>query len=155
MAFNTKDSSGKSVEELILAFPRAEQLIMKRLRSLILECLPKATELLQYGVPFYRHHRMICFIWPPSLDPRPKKKSNTKEEKRVGLGFFRGYQMANEDGALLAEGRKQVYYMYFQSVNEIKDDQVRALLFEAGMIDEAFGRKKKVEVSLILLLNPP
>ncbi len=142
MAFNTKDRS-VSVEELIQGLPRAEQLIMKRLRSLILECLPNATELLQYGVPFYRHHRMICFIWPPSFDSRSKKTSNTKEEKGVGLGFYYGDQMANEDGALLVEGRKQVYYMYFQSLNEIKDDQLRALLFEAGLIDEAFGMKKK------------
>ena len=141
MAFNTKDRSA-SVEELIQALPSGEQLIIKRLRSLILECLPKATEQLQYGVPFYRHHRMICFIWPPPLDCS-KKTSNSKEEKRVGLGFYYGNQMANEDGALLVEGRKQVYYMFFQSISEINDDQIRALLFEAGLIDDAFGMKKK------------
>ncbi len=142
MAFNTKDRS-ESVEELIQALPRADQLIIKRLRSLILECLPNATELLQYGVPFYRHHRMICFIWPPLLESCSKKTPNSKEEKRVGLGFYYGNRMANEDGALLVEGRKQVHYMYFQSLDEINDDRIRALLFEAGLIDEAFGRKKK------------
>jgi hypothetical protein len=141
MAFNKKDQSA-SMEEFIRELPGAEQLIIKRLRSLILECLPKATEFLQYGVPFYRHHRMICFIWPPSLDCS-KKKSNSNEEKRVGLGFYYGNQMANEDGALLVEGRKQVYYMFFQSVGEINDEQIRALLFEAGLIDDAFGMKKK------------
>ena len=139
MAFNTKDRSG-SVDELILTLPRAEQLVMKRLRSLILECLPSATELIQYGVPFYRHHRVICFIWPPSLDPRTKK-SKSRSEKRVGLGFYYGNYMANEDGALM--GQKQVYYQYFESIDEINDEQVRALLFEAGMIDDAFGLKKK------------
>lgn len=142
MAFNTKDRS-VSVDELIQGLPSAEQLIIKRLRSLILECLPKATEHLQYGVPFYRHHRMICFIWPPSSDSCSKKTSKSKEEKRVGLGFYYGNQMANEDGALLVEGRKQVYYMYFQSLDEINDEQMRALLFQAGLVDEAFGMKKK------------
>ena len=53
--------------------------------------------------------------------------------------------MANEDGVLLAEGRKQVHYMYFRSMDEINDEQLRALLFEAGLIDEAFGRKKKLK----------
>ena len=51
--------------------------------------------------------------------------------------------MANEDGALLAEGRKQVYVMYFQTINDINEEQVRALLFEAALIDETFKKKKK------------
>jgi hypothetical protein len=33
--------------------------------------------------------------------------------------------------------------MFFQSVGEINDDQIRALLFEAGLIDDTFGMKKK------------
>ena len=51
--------------------------------------------------------------------------------------------MSNEDGVLKAEGRKQVYVMYFHSLNEINEEQVRALLFEAGMIDDGFGKKEK------------
>jgi hypothetical protein len=49
--------------------------------------------------------------------------------------------MSNDEGWLLAEGRKQVYMMYFSSVTEI-DGVVRSLLFEAGMIDDAFGKLK-------------
>jgi hypothetical protein len=33
--------------------------------------------------------------------------------------------------------------MYFRSLRDIKEDEIRALLFEAGMIDEEFGRKSK------------
>jgi hypothetical protein len=51
--------------------------------------------------------------------------------------------MANEDGVLLSEGRKQVYMMYFKKLDDIDDHQVRALLFEAAMIDEQFATKKK------------
>lgn len=51
--------------------------------------------------------------------------------------------MSNEDGVLRAEGRKQVYVMYFHSLNEIQEDKIRPLLFEAGMVDDAFGEKKK------------
>jgi len=51
--------------------------------------------------------------------------------------------MSNEDGALLAEGRKQVYAMYFKRPEDIDDAKVRALLFEAAMIDEQFARKKR------------
>ena len=51
--------------------------------------------------------------------------------------------MSNEDGVLLAEGRKQIYCMYFHKPEEINDQQIRSLLFEAGMIDEGFAKKKK------------
>jgi hypothetical protein len=133
----------KSAEEVIATLPPQEKVIMKRLRELITECLPKATEKVSYGVPFYSRNRMICFIWPPSIYWGPKKQWNDKKEKGVTLGFCQGNLMSNEDGALLAEGRKQVHCMYFNSLSEINDEQVRALLFEAEMIDEGFKKIKK------------
>lgn len=130
---------------MIMSLPKVEQAMVKRLRTLILECLPFAEEKEYYGegVPFYTHHRMICFIWPASVVWGPKKKSTSQKTPEVSLGFCQGNLMANEDGILQAEGRKQVYVVYFHSLGEISDDKVRALLFEAGMIDDAFGERKK------------
>jgi hypothetical protein len=51
--------------------------------------------------------------------------------------------MSDEDGVLLAEGRKQVYMMYFKKLDDINETQLRALLFEAAMIDEQFAKKTK------------
>jgi len=136
----TPSTAEKSVDEVILGLPRAEQVIVKRLRNLILECLPKAEEKNTWGVPFYRRNRLICYIWPPSIRWGPAKKNDPKV---VALGFNQGNRMANEDGVLLAEGRKQVYCIYFKSLKEINDEQIRALLFEAGMVDEEFREKKK------------
>jgi hypothetical protein len=133
---NTK----KSVDEIIEDLPKGEQIIMKRLRALILECLPLATEKNSYGVPFYTHNRMICFIWPPSVSWGQKKES--AKEKGVTLGFCQGNLFANENGQLLAEGRKQVYCMYFKSLKDIHDEQIRALLFEAEIIDNQFKKAK-------------
>lgn len=132
--------SKKTVDEVILDLPKHEQVIVKRLRTLILECLPAATEKNSYGVPFYTHNRMMCFIWPPSIYWGPKKES--LNQKGVTLGFSQGYLFSNEDNALLAEGRKQVYCMYFHSMKEINDEQIRALLFEADLIDQQFKKKK-------------
>ena len=103
--------SKKSVDEIIADLPKHEQVVVKRLRTLILECLPKATEKNNYGVPF--------------------------------LGFCQGNLFANEDGALLAEGRKQVYCMYFHRVDEINEEQIRALLFEADLIDQQFRKPNR------------
>lgn len=131
--------SNKSVDEVIESLPRPEQIIVKKLRDIILDCLPKAQEKNSYGVPFYRRNRMICYIWPPSIQWDSKMKNNND---RVVLGFCQGNLMANENNVLLVEGRKQVYCMYFKSLKEIDETQIRALLFEAGMIDEEFGKKK-------------
>lgn len=133
-----------NIEEMIASLPRDERVIVNRLRSLIAECIPKAEEKSYYdmGVPFYRHNRLICFIWPPSV-VWGKSPNEEHRRKGVSLGFNQGNLMSNEDGALLAEGRKQVYVMYFKALKDIDENQVRALLFEAAMIDEEFSKKKK------------
>ena len=112
---------------------------------MVRECLPKAVEEPKYGlgVPFYKHHRQICFIWPASFYWGPKKKETSGKPPMVTLGFCYGNLMSNEDGALHADGRKQVYCMYFKSLDEINEEQVRALLYEADLLDESFKKKKK------------
>jgi hypothetical protein len=134
------------VNEMVAALPRDERAIVNRLRVLVAECVPKAEEKAYYGmgVPFYTHHRLICFIWPPSVFWNTSgKKKEPRNPKGVSLGFCQGNMMSNEDGALLAEGRKQVYVHYIKSLNDLDENQVRALLFEAAMIDDEFGLRKK------------
>lgn len=141
----SKPGSPQSVEEVLPGLLPWERKIVQHLRTLVLECLPKATEKLSYGVPFYSRNRMICFIWPPSItwDPQQLKKKEANLAKGVTLGFCQGNKMSNEDGALLAEGRKQVYCMYFKTLSEIDESQIKALLFEAELVDERFKKKRK------------
>ena len=115
----------QDVDEMVASLPREERALMNRLRALVKECIPKAEEKAYYdwAVPFYKRNRLICFIWP-------------QPSKGVTLGFQYGNLMSNEDGALLAEGRKQVYVMYIKSMQELDEKKVKALLFEAAMIDE-------------------
>ena len=131
---------------MIMNLPKDEQVIVKCLRSLIVECLPAATEKEYYGegVPFYSHHRQICFIWPASVFWGPKRTLETQKSKGVSLGFCQGHLMSNDEGLLKGEGRKQVYVRYFHSLKDINEEQVRAWLFEAGMIDDTFADKKKM-----------
>lgn len=131
----------RTFEELLFGLPKAEQVLVQRLRNLILECIPKATEHVydDLDFPFYRHHRLICYIWPTALSSKKGSTSDT-HGKGTALGFNQGYLMSNEEGTLLAEGRKQVYVMYFKSLKDLDEQQVRALLFEAAMIDEQFAK---------------
>jgi hypothetical protein len=135
------------IDEMIANLPRNEQVMVKMLRALIIECIPQATEKAYYdlGIPFYTRNRLICFIWPPSVVWEPGANHEKRKAKGVSLGFNQGKLMSNEDGVLLAEGRKQVYMMYFKELGDIDEAQVRALLFEAAMIDEEFVKKKKRE----------
>ncbi len=138
-------TSTADIDQLIAALPRNEQVLVKKLRALVTECIPKAVEKAYEGqaMPFYTRNRLICFIWPPSMTWEPNTNYETRKAKGVALGFNQGNLMSNEDGALLAEGRKQVHMMYFKKLNDIDDAQIRALLFEAAMIDEQFSKKKK------------
>jgi len=132
--------SAKTVDEMIMNLPAKERAIAKRLRDLVLECLPLATEKPYYGlgVPYYSRRRQICYIFPSSALYGPEDKVH---DKNVTLGFCQGNKMFNENSVLKVEGRKQVRVMYFSSLRDIKEDQVRALLFEASMIDDSFGAK--------------
>jgi hypothetical protein len=133
----------EAIDELIMNLPTSERAMVSHLRALIKECLPKATEKTYYdeGFPFYAHNRLICFIWPSSARMVPKR---IQKSKAVTLGFCQGNRMSNEDGVLQSEGRKQVYVMYFHTLADIDDDQIRALLYEAEMIDETFSKKKRL-----------
>jgi len=133
------------IDQMIANLLHNEQVLVKRLRELIIECIPQATEKAYYdlGIPFYTRNRLICFIWPPSVVWEPGSNHEKRMAKGVSLGFNQGNLMSNEDGVLLAEGRKQVFVMYFKQLNDIDEVQVRALLFEAAMIDEQFVKKKK------------
>lgn len=135
--------SANTVDEMILSLPADERAIMKRLRDLVVGCLPLATEKPYYGlgVPYYSRHRQICYIFPPSALYGAEDKDH---KKNVTLGFCQGNKMFNQNSVLKVEGRKQVRVMYFSSPRAIKEDQVRALLFEASMIDDSFkGRTRK------------
>lgn len=138
-------STSVDIDEMIANLPHDEQVLVKRLRALVIECIPQATEKAYEGqvMPFYTGNRMICFIWPPSMVWEPNTKDEKQKAKGVSLGFNQGNLMSNENGVLLAEGRKQVYMIYFKKPEEIDEKQIRALLFEAAMIDEQFGKKKK------------
>jgi hypothetical protein len=138
-------ASVKTVDEAMLSLTRPELAMMKRLRALIQECLPRAIEKPAFGlgVPYYSHYRQICFLWPSSYSWSPKSKDTAVKPGMVTLGFCYGNLMSNEEGVLKSEGRKQVYCVYFKSMEEIDDQQIRALLYEAELIDESFSKKKK------------
>jgi hypothetical protein len=131
------------IDQMIATLPGNEQVLVKRLRSLVTECIPQAKEKAyqDLAMPYYTRNRLICFIWPPSVSWESNASDEKRKAKGVAIGFNQGNLMSNEKGVLQAEGRKQVYMMYFKKLDDINERLVRALLFEAAMIDQQFGKK--------------
>jgi hypothetical protein len=75
------------IDEMIATLPRDEQLLVKKLRVLVTECIPQATEKAYKDmvVPFYTRNRLICFIWPPSVLWKPNADGEKQKAKGVSL----------------------------------------------------------------------
>jgi Domain of unknown function (DU1801) len=123
------------IEEFLSNLPRNEQLVSRRLRSIILECDPRLDERLSYGVPYFFRRRRVCFIWPASAP------YGTKDGK-VSLGFCYGCLMSDGQGLLKMEGRTQVSIARFAHVAEINERTITELVLEALLVDGASGQRK-------------
>ena len=130
----------QEVEDIITNLPKDERIIVKRLRSIILDTDPHLQEKLSFGVPYFFHHRSVCFLWPTSLIPFCFKKPT---EEKVTLGLCYGNLLSNDQGLLIAGNRKQVYVIKFSEASQINDQAIREIIQEAVLVDEQFSKKKK------------
>lgn len=118
-----------SIEDFLEYLPQSERSIVDSLRSLIMSCIPEATERLSYNVPYYYRYSRICFIWPSSV-PWGKVRM-----EGVKLGFCQGHFL-NDNGQYLERGnRKQVYTKTFFEITEIDPELIKSYLYEAAEID--------------------
>jgi hypothetical protein len=125
------------VEDFLAYLPEDELNVCLLLRKIIRDCMPDAREKLAYNVPFYRRYSNICFIWPASVT-----WGKNKTWEGVRLGFSRGNLLADPTGLLRKDSRKQVYWHDFQTIQEIHPEEIRALVYEAILIDEEPALKK-------------
>ena len=129
-----------SVDDFISALEPSERLMMNRLRSLIMDTDPRIQEKLSYGVPYFFHHRRICFLWPASHLPCPADKPRDTEEK-IQFGFCYGNLMSNDHRLLISDNRKQVYIIKIRSTADIDERVFREILQEAVLLDDTFAKK--------------
>ncbi len=120
-----------SVEDFIEQYPSDTQAIMFFLRKIILESSPKIVENIKFKIPFYTYYGMIFYINP------------TKEG--VDLGFCQGKELSDNHHFLEIKNRKQVKTISFKSINTVPEEDLRAVIQEALIINEikAQARLKK------------
>lgn len=132
--------------EFFQALPREERLITKRLREIVLETEPRLAEKMNYRVPYYIRNKQVCFIWPVSAPDAPKAKNQKADGTLVSFGLCYGNLLSNDQGLLLAEGRKQVYIIRLRSFQELNsiEKQIVEIIQEAVLMDEESIIKKSV-----------
>jgi len=126
----------KDIDDFIRELPKNEREIVRRLRMLVLEADPRIKEQFSYGVPYYFRKRRVCFIWPSSSKYGPK-------DALVSFGFCYGNQLSNEQGILLAEGRKQVRIIKYDALNKVDDEVIAPILQEALLVDQLTNSSRK------------
>lgn len=92
------------------------------LRAIILNSSPFIEEKIAYTVPFFKHFGMLCYI--------------AHGKRGVEVGFWRGNELSNEQGALTNDERKIVRSLVYQKADEIDEQILMEVLQEAMMLNE-------------------
>ncbi len=125
-----------AVQEYIAALEGEEQGIARYLYEIIQSTSPKFKTKLSYGVPYFSINYRVCFIWPSS-------SPLTIEKEGVQLGFCKGILLANQQGLLDMGKRKEVAIINYTQANQINENLVREILFEAIEVDELVYRERQ------------
>ncbi len=88
------------------------------------------TEKIRYNIPFYYGKSWICYLNPT--------KSGT-----VDLAFVRGNELSNSQGLLESKGRKQVYSVELNSLEEVPVKILEEIIQEAILLDESISYASK------------
>jgi hypothetical protein len=100
------------------------------LREIILNSSPFIEEKIAYTVPFFKHFGMLCYI--------------AHGKRGVEVGFWRGNELSDVQGALTRDERKIVRSLVYQKPEDIDEQILMEILQEAMMLnEEKFKMKKK------------
>ena len=106
----------QAVNEYITQFPDSFVDIMMRLREIIHEVVPEATEAIKWSRPhFSLGRRHVCYIGA--------------FKKHVTLAFHDGRMLNDPDKILLGSG-KQMKYLKFTSMEDLDEDILRRWILE-------------------------
>ena len=119
------------VENFIYEHEGKQREVMLYLHNLLSSDLDLTVKM-RYGVPFYYKKSWICYL-------NPTKKGT------IEFAFTRGNELSNEQGLLDSKGRKQVYSVEFESLEDIPKETVNEVTQEAILLDEAipYASKRK------------
>ena len=115
-------------EALLADYPPPHQALAQRLREIVTDAVPDAIErvrpgwrLIGYDLPVTRHGTFFAWIWP--------------EPEHVHLGFPRGIDMDDPDGAMRGDGvTKLARWLTFSPGDSIDEPLATRLVVEAARV---------------------
>ncbi|HEX3264570.1 MAG TPA: DUF1801 domain-containing protein [Candidatus Limnocylindrales bacterium] len=115
-------------EALMADFPPPHQALAQRLREIVTDAVPEAIErvrpgwrLIGYDLPVTRHGTFFAWIWP--------------EPEHVHLGFPRGIDMDDADGAMRGDGITKLARWLTYSPGDTIDGRLETkLVLEAARV---------------------
>ena len=115
-------------EALMADYPPPHQALAQRLREIVTDAVPEAIErvrpgwrLIGYDLPVRRHGGFFAWIWP--------------EPEHVHLGFPRGIDMEDPDGAMRGDGiTKLARWLTYSPGDTIDGGLATRLVLEAARV---------------------
>lgn len=124
------------VESYINSLSGDEYKTANYLHQIIINTSPKIKAKLSYGVPYYKINYRLCFIWPSTAPYSIIKEG-------VQLGFCKGSLLSNSQKILDMGTRKEVAIVNFTNHNQIDEQLISEILYEAIEVDEIVLRERE------------
>lgn len=118
-----------SVSDFLNHLPPHELEIVDKLRGIVLEAMPDATEKLAYNVPFYYLNKRVCYIWPSSV-PWGGISAG------VSMGFCQAMLFDKLSEKLEFGNKKEIGTLSFTHTSAIDEGVVWLLIKKAKLVDE-------------------
>jgi uncharacterized protein YdhG (YjbR/CyaY superfamily) len=110
------------VDTYIDLLDTSRQSSLQKLRRIILETVPGAKETIQYNMPYYSYHGMLCAF---------------ASQKHYMSFYFLNGEIVEKNRHLLAGLSVGKGCMRFKDINKLPEPTIRAMLHEAAQANEA------------------
>ena len=104
-----------AVVTYIQSAPEHFRLVMLKIRELIYEIVPDATEAIKWSTPVFSRRDNICSL--------------STYKNHVTFAFFNGLMLHDPNGELLGSGDK-MRHIKLRSLDELDEDQVKKWILE-------------------------
>lgn len=117
------------VENFIYQYEGNQHEIMMYFHNLLINQF-ELTDKIRFKIPFYYGKSWVCYL-------------NPLKNGKIELAFIRGNELSNEKALLNNKGRKQVFGIEFETINNIPHQAIKEIILEALALDDMIAYESK------------